>query len=75
MALDLGLNFSDYGQARLGVSRGTHRFELSSGPIFLPRDFSADTNAASPASRPPTSLFNRAGLVSPHSHSEGDLPL
>ena len=43
VALDLGLNFSDYGQARLGVLRGNHRFDLSSGPIFLPRDFSADT--------------------------------
>jgi len=35
--LDAGLNFSQYGQLRLGVYRGDNKLTLSSGQLFLPR--------------------------------------
>ncbi len=35
-SVDLGVNFSRYGQARLGVYRGQRRFTLSSGPPPFP---------------------------------------
>ena len=39
--LDVGLNFSQYGQLRLGGYRGRSEFTLSSGQLFLPRDLEA----------------------------------
>ncbi len=35
-SVDLGVNFNQYGQARLGAYRGYHRFSLRSGPPALP---------------------------------------
>ncbi len=35
-SFDIGVNFNQYGQARLGVFRSYHRFTLSSGPPSLP---------------------------------------
>ena len=35
--VDGGLNFSHYGQLRLGYHRGSSKLELSSGQLFLPR--------------------------------------
>ena len=40
--LDLGLNFSQYGQFRLGVYRGDTQLTLSSGQLFLPKNLRAD---------------------------------
>jgi len=40
--LDAGLNFSHYGQLRLGAYRGTSKLELSSGQLFLPRSLDVD---------------------------------
>ncbi len=45
--LDLGLNFKQYGQVRMGLYRGKSHFELNSGPVFLfPRAFDADLGLA-----------------------------
>jgi NTE family protein len=40
-ALDVGLNFSQYGQLRLGVYRGDNQLTLSSGQLFLPKNLQA----------------------------------
>jgi NTE family protein len=40
-ALDVGLNFSQYGQLRLGVYRGENQLTLSSGQLFLPKNLQA----------------------------------
>ncbi|HYN61818.1 MAG TPA: patatin-like phospholipase family protein [Rubrivivax sp.] len=40
--LDAGLNFSHYGQLRLGVYRGNSELELSSGQLFLPKSLEVD---------------------------------
>ncbi len=40
--LDAGLNFSHYGQLRLGVYRGNSQLDLSSGQLFLPRSLEVD---------------------------------
>jgi NTE family protein len=40
--LDAGLNFSQYGQLRLGLYRAENRFELSSGQLFLPKNLEVD---------------------------------
>jgi NTE family protein len=39
--LDAGLNFSQYGQLRLGVYRGDNKLTLSSGQLFLPKNLQA----------------------------------
>ena len=50
--LDLGLNFNQYGQARLGLFRGKSHFKLSSGPVFvLPGAFDAELGLASASLR------------------------
>ncbi|MGL6112018.1 MAG: patatin-like phospholipase family protein, partial [Rubrivivax sp.] len=40
--LDAGLNFSHYGQLRVGAYRGTSKLELSSGQLFLPKNLDVD---------------------------------
>jgi len=40
--LDAGLNFSHYGQLRLGAYRGNSKLELSSGQLFLPKNLEVD---------------------------------
>jgi NTE family protein len=40
--LDAGLNFSHYGQLRVGAYRGTSKLELSSGQLFLPKSLDVD---------------------------------
>jgi NTE family protein len=40
--LDGGLNFSQYGQLRLGLYRGKSQFDLSTGPLFLPKNLEVD---------------------------------
>ena len=40
--LDAGLNFSHYGQLRLGAYRGNNKLELSSGQLFLPKNLEVD---------------------------------
>jgi NTE family protein len=40
--LDAGLNFSQYGQLRLGFFRGNNKLELSSGQLFLPKNLDVD---------------------------------
>jgi NTE family protein len=40
--LDAGLNFSHYGQLRVGAYRGTSKLELSSGQLFLPKNLEVD---------------------------------
>ena len=40
--LDAGLNFSHYGQVRLGYYRGNSKLELSSGQLFLPKNLEVD---------------------------------
>ncbi len=40
--LDAGLNFSQYGQMRLGLYRGKSKFDLSTGPLFLPKNLEVD---------------------------------
>jgi NTE family protein len=44
--LDAGVNISHYGQLRLGLYRGRSQFDLSTGPLFLPKDFEADLGLA-----------------------------
>ncbi len=36
VAFELGVNLSQYGQARLGLYCGQHRYSLSAGLIYLP---------------------------------------
>jgi len=40
--LDAGINFSHYGQLRLGLFRGRSKFDLRTGPLFLPANFDVD---------------------------------
>lgn len=40
---DLGANFSDYGEARLGLYRGWRKFTLSTGPTVLPASGTVNT--------------------------------
>ena len=44
--LDAGLNFSHYGQLRLGVYRGNSELDLSSGQLFLPKSLEVDLGLA-----------------------------
>jgi len=37
--LDVGVNFNQYGQARLGLYRGYSAFDIDTGPLFLPKGF------------------------------------
>jgi NTE family protein len=50
--LDLGLNFDQYGQARLGLFRGKSHFSLNAGPVFvLPESFEAQLGVATASVR------------------------
>jgi NTE family protein len=40
--LDVGLNFSQYGELRLGLYRANSQLKLNSGQLFLPRNLEAD---------------------------------
>jgi NTE family protein len=42
VGLDGGVNFDQYGQLRLGLYRGKSRFDLSTGPLFLPKNLEVD---------------------------------
>jgi len=45
--IDLGVNFRQYGEARLGLYRGKSHFDLNIGPVFvLPEDFEANIGVA-----------------------------
>ncbi len=64
--LDLGVNFSAYGEARLGVYRGYSRYELATGPPFLPGDFNEDVGfvqAAVRIDRLDSVNFTRSGYL------------
>ena len=50
--LDLGLNFDQYGQVRLGLFRGKSHFKLNAGPVFLlPESFDAQLGVATASVR------------------------
>lgn len=40
--LDVGVNVDPYGQLRLGLYRGKSKFDLSTGPLFLPQNLEVD---------------------------------
>jgi len=66
VGLDLGANFSAYGEARLGIYRGRSRYELATGPPTLPADFDEDiglVQAALRIDRLDSVNFTRSGYL------------
>jgi len=64
--VDLGTNFASYGEARIGLYRGTERFNLSTGPRILPENFRNDIGLLSASlriDRLDSVDFNRSGYL------------
>jgi NTE family protein len=46
VGVDLGINFKQYGEARIGLYRGRSEYSASAGATILPKDFEVDRGLA-----------------------------